>query len=64
MSGYHKLDLSKLSLSNELISYEDALANVTPLNIPKDVHLGKRKLQAKSVEGDRDNKCVKLEIFC
>ena len=34
MRGYHKLDLNRLNYTDKPISYEDALVNVTHLNMP------------------------------
>lgn len=64
MCEYRKLNFSKLNFSDEIVSYEDALKNVTPLQISKEVILGKRKIQVTNAEKDCDNKCVKLEIYC
>ena len=64
MCEYRKLNFSKLNFSDDVVSYEDALKNVTPLQIPKEVIDGKRKIQVTSAEKDCDNKCVKLEISC
>lgn len=64
MSGYRKLNFSKLNFSDDTVSYEEALKNVTPLNISNEVILGKRKLQVTNAKKDCGNKCVKLEISC
>lgn len=49
MRGYHKLDLSKLNYTDKPISYEDALVNVTHLNIPTEICSGEQK--------NESNKC-------
>lgn len=63
MSGYRKLDLSKLKFSGTL-SMEEALKDVTPIDFSDDILSGKEKITIAKAEKDYDNKCVKLEISC
>ena len=45
MAEYKKLDISKLNKRiNNIISMEEALKDVTPIDIPSDVIEGKRKM--------------------
>ena len=51
MSEYHRLDFNKLSFSNDVISYEEALENATPLKITNDIISGQKSNSNKSREG-------------
>lgn len=42
MSEYRRLDFEKLNLAPAETTFEEALANVTPLNIPDDVISAKK----------------------
>ena len=64
MSEYRRLAFSKLNFSDEVITYDEALENVTPLELSNDVVFGRKKIKVAKAEKDYDNKCVKLEIFC
>lgn len=57
---YHRLDFGKLTFSDTLISYEEALKNVTPVEIANDV--SEKQIKITKAEKDYKNKCVKLEI--
>ena len=52
---YNKLDFSKISFANEVISMSEALKNVTPSPSISKIEINK-------AEKDYTNKCVKLEI--
>lgn len=62
MRGYHKLDLNKLNYTDKPISYEDALVNVTHLNIPTEICSGEQKMKVISAEVDCGNKRILLAI--
>lgn len=64
MSEYLRLDLSQLNFSDEIISYEEALEDVTPLKIAEEIIFGQKKLNITKAEKDSKRKCVKLEISC
>lgn len=64
MSEYRRLDFSKLNFSDDIISHEEALENVTPLKLSEDIISGQRKINITKAEKDYEKKCVKLEIFC
>lgn len=64
MSEYRRLDFSKLNFSNNIISTEEALKDVTPIQWPEDVLNGVKKINITKAEKDYENKCVRLEIFC
>lgn len=64
MSEYRRLDLNSLNFSDDIISYEEALENVTPLKFANEIIFGERKLNITKAEKDSDNRCVKLEISC
>lgn len=62
MSEYRKLDLSKLNFAKTPVSFEDAVKDVTPFEIPEDVLNGKKELKITKTEKDYERRCVKLEI--
>lgn len=62
MKERHKLDFSKLVFSDVVISYDEALKDVTPLKLPENVVSGKESMNITKAEKDYENKCVKLEI--
>ena len=64
MSKYRKLNFSKLNFSDDVVSYEDALKKVTPLQISEEIILSNKKIHVTNAERDCDNQCVKLEISC
>lgn len=61
-NGYKRLDFSKLNFSDNVISREEALENITPFELENDVVLGQKKIKITKAEKDYENKCVKLEI--
>ena len=63
MSEYRKLNLDKLTFSDEIVSYEDALRGVTPLKVEENSTYPE-KIKITKAERDYKNKCVKLEISC
>lgn len=62
MSEYRRLDLNSLNFSDDIISYEEALENVTPLKFTNEIIFGQRKINITKAEKDSDNRCAKLEI--
>ena len=44
-NNYKRLDLSKLNMSHEIISMEEALQDVTPIVFPEEVYNGTKKLK-------------------
>lgn len=64
MSEYNRLDFSNLNFSDDIISYEEALENVTPFEFDEDIISGKKKIKVTKAEKDYENRCVKLEISC
>lgn len=64
MGEYHRLDLGKLIFSNDIISQEEALKDITPFELEESVLSGQKKINITKAEKDYKNKCVKLEIFC
>lgn len=62
MSGYRRLNMSKLSFKQNVSSYDNAVENVTPFNFSEDVLNGKKKVLITNGEKDYNKKCVKLEI--
>ena len=64
MSKYRKLNFGKLNVSDDVVSYEDALKKVTPLQISEEIILSNKKIYVTNAERDCDNQCVKLEISC
>lgn len=64
MSEYSRLDFSQLNFSDDIISYEEALENVTPFEFDEDIISGKKKIKVTKAERDYENRCVKLEISC
>lgn len=60
---YRRLDFSKLKhRMGNIISTEEALKDVTPIQWPEEVLTGKKKVIITKAEKDNENKCVKLEI--
>ncbi len=64
MGEYRRLNFSKLNFSDDIISYDDALENVTPFEFSTNVILGQKKVKTTKAEKDYENRCVKLEISC
>ncbi len=62
MSERKTLDLSNANFIKEKMSYADAVKDISPIQWPEDVILGEKKISAKIIEKDYDNKCAKLEI--
>lgn len=62
MSEYRRLNFSKLNFAPSTITYEEALKDVTPLELPESVVSGKKKISITKAEKDYHNKCVKLGI--
>lgn len=62
MSGYRRLDFRKLQFAETPVSYEDAVKNAAPFEIPKDVLNHKRELQVTKAEKDYEKHCIRLEI--
>lgn len=64
MGEYRRLNFSKLNFSDDIISYDDALENVTPFEFSTNVIFGQKKVKTTKAEKDYENRCVKLEISC
>ena len=62
MSKYRRLDFSKLQFAETPVSYEDAVKNATPFEVPKDVLNHKQELQVTKAEKDYKKHCIRLEI--
>ena len=60
--AYKKLNISKLTFDDEIISMEDALKNITPLDIPQDVIDNKQKMEVSNPILDYANKRVGVKI--
>lgn len=45
MSKYRKLNFDKVKFSNDIISYEEALKNVTPFKVPDEVISKQKKIK-------------------
>ena len=60
---YRRLDFNKIKhrMSN-IISTEEALKNVTPIQWSEEVLSGTKQIVITKAEKDYENKCVKLEI--
>jgi hypothetical protein len=52
MSEYNKLDLSKIKFADEVLSMDDVLKDVTPIEFPEDVLLGTKKISITTAEKD------------
>lgn len=61
MGDYKRLDLTSVKFS-KIISTEEALKNVEPIELSEKVLNGNKKILATKAEKDVRNKCVKLEI--
>lgn len=61
---YRRLDLSKLRFSENIISTEEALKDIAPIQWSEEILSGRKKIEITKAEKDYENKCVKLEIFC
>lgn len=58
------LDINKLNNRiKNIISTEDALKDVTPINWSNDIVTKNKQVTITKAEKDCDNKCVKLEIL-
>lgn len=60
---YCRLDFSKLNFSEKIISTEEALKDITPIQWPEKVLSGEKQVTITNAEKDYKNECVKLEIF-
>ena len=60
-SGYKKIDLSSLIYSDEILSFDDVLADIDPIQIDENFK-PKKNIKITKAEKDYDNRCVKLEI--
>ena len=63
MSEYRRLNFNKLNFAPNTITYEEALKDVTPLELPESVVSGNKKISITKAERNYKNKCVKLEII-
>jgi len=63
MSEYRRLNFNKLNFAPNTITYEEALKDVTPLELPESVVSGNKKISITKAERNYKNKCVKLEIL-
>ena len=63
MSEYRRLNFNKLNFAPNTITYEEALKDVTPLELPESVVSGNKKISSTKAERNYKNKCVKLEIL-
>ena len=61
---YRRLDFSKLKFSENIISTEEALKDITPIQWSDEILSGRKKVTITKAEKDYKNKCVKLEISC
>lgn len=64
MHEYRKLDFSKLTFSDEIISCDDALANVPSFQLSENIISGEKKIKVTTAKKEYGTKCVKLEISC
>lgn len=64
MGEYRRLNFSKLNFSDDTISYDEALENVTPFEFSTNVIFDQKKVKITKAEKDYENRCVKLEISC
>ena len=63
MSEYRRLNFNKLNFAPNTITYEEALKDVTPLELPESVVSGNKKISITKAERNYKNKCVKLCIL-
>ncbi len=57
-----KIDFSKLNYSDKPMTSVEALRDVVPLKLSRDVLEGKRQLTVTSASKERGSSCVRLEI--
>lgn len=62
MAEYKKLDLTALKFSDHVCDINEALENITSMAITKDMFDENGVLRVKSVQKDKENKCIKLLI--
>lgn len=55
MGEYRRLNFSKLNFSDDIISYDDALENVTPFEFSTNVIFGQKKVKTTKAEKDYEN---------
>lgn len=53
----------RLNFTSNTITYEEALKNVTPLELPESIVSGNKKISITKAEKAYKNKCVKLCIL-
>lgn len=57
-----KVDFNKIINNSKIISSEEALKDVVPINWPKEVLSGGKKAVVTNIERNKNDKCAKLEI--
>lgn len=62
MDEYRRLNFNKLNFASSTITYEEALKNVTPLELPESIVSGNKKISITKAEKDYKNKCVKCIV--
>lgn len=62
MSKYHRLDFSKLQFAETPVSYEDAVKNVAPFEIPEEMLNNKQELRITKTEKGYEKHYIRLEI--
>ncbi|WP_455533017.1 hypothetical protein [Roseburia inulinivorans] len=62
MNKYRRLDFSKLQFAETPVSYEDAVKNAAPFEIPEEMLNNKQELQITNAEKNYEKHCVRLEI--
>ena len=62
MSEYRRLDFSKLHFAETPVSYEEAVKNATPFDVPEGVVSHRKELNITKAEKDYEKRCVKLVI--
>lgn len=63
MSEYRRLNFSKLRFSETPISYDEAVKDATPFEVPEDILNQKKEMTITKAEKDYEKRCVKLEIL-
>ena len=60
--AYSKFNFSDVQFSDEIMTTEEALKDVSPIEIPKEVLQGKKKMKVSRPEIDKENKKMGVKI--
>lgn len=63
MDEYHRLDFGKLSFSNDVVTFDKALLDVSPLTLSNNIISGERELVVIKAKREHKNKRVQLEMY-